>query len=517
MKTIIKNMFLVTRLYKKPTLTPIFLNSLRLKSQHETRLEEEHKSNEIKKKLQGQKGALTKIKSPQQSQHERSLIKEMTTINEIIQFLRNTHSQDTSIYAAAIKRCSELKQPNAFHNIIQLIYQQNIPLNIMKLFEQWFIHQEFTSNTTPFNPDLIALSTMIQGCSKKGDVKQALYYFNLLVNHYNLKPNVIICNSMLSVCANACDMESAEIIWNTIQNKPDIQIDRILITSMLNVYAKCRESKKLMNLLDYSQRSEHFISIDEITCSTIMSGLLKDNKIDEMFDFYEHQIPKLLLKNNININYNRIIMLKSIGYLKKMETLNRNEIDKLSHYHQQYLNIFYNELYPLAKDKPISVDDKDIDNLINSYVLLHKSNWMNAVKDFERILYQEQNFIHSLDYWRTDIFNKQQILLDFSLISTTTTCFILRYLMTLNRDELRHKFKNGPIKILCGKGQYSKIVKKGVHYESPKKKSIEDELKKWKIIIRLEQDKFNEAVWCLNQDDVLLFFKTVSPGEDCLK
>ncbi|ETN97497.1 hypothetical protein RFI_40032, partial [Reticulomyxa filosa] len=208
------------------------------------------------------------------------------------------------------------------------------------------------------------------------------------------------------------------------------------------------------------------------------SGLLRDNKIDEMFDFYENKIPKLSVKNNIDVNNKRLINLKSIGYLKKMEMLNGNEIDKLSDYHQQYLNIFYNELYPSVKDKAISIDDKDVDNLLRSYVLLHKNNWMNAVKDLERILYQEPNFIYSLDYWRTDIFDKEQRLLDFSLMSTETTIFILRYLMTLKRDELEHKFKNGPIKILCGKGQYSKKVKEGVHYQSPKKK---------------KQDKFNEA------------------------
>ncbi|ETO11073.1 hypothetical protein RFI_26302 [Reticulomyxa filosa] len=456
----------------------------------------------------------------------------MTTINEIIQFLQNTHSQDTSVYAVAIKRCSELKQPNSFNKIIQLIHQQNVELDIIfcntilhylgiwnkfnfqkKLFEQWFIRKEFTS----FNPDLITFNTMIKGCSKKGDIKQALHYFQLLVNHYNIKPDLITCNSMLTVCANACDMESAEIIWSAMQNQSDIQIDSVLVNCMLNVYAKCGESKKMMDLLNYSQQSGHFISINEITCSTIMSGLLKDNKVDEMFDFYEHQIPKLLLKHNININNKRLIELKNIGYLKKMEMLNGNEFDKLSHYHQQYLNIFFNELYPFAKNKAVSINEKDIDNLIQSYVLLHKNNWMNAMKDIEKILYQESNFIHSFDYWTTNIFNKQQFLLNFTLLSTTSTNFFLRYLMTFKRDELKYKFKNGPIKIMCGKGQYSKIIKKGDNHESPKKKSIENELKKWKIVIRLEQNKFNEAIWCLNEDDVSLFFKTIPPGEDCLK
>ncbi|ETN97863.1 hypothetical protein RFI_39663, partial [Reticulomyxa filosa] len=135
--------------------------------------------------------------------------------------------------------------------------------------------------------------------------------------------------------------------------------------------------------------------------------------------------------------------------------------DKLSHYHQQYLNIFYNELYPLVKDKPISIDERNIERLLRSYVLLHKNNWMNAIQDIERILYQESNFIHSLDYWTTSTFDKRQISLDFSLMPTETTNFMLRYLMTLKRDELEHKFKNGPIKILCGKGQYSKKVKEG--------------------------------------------------------
>ncbi|ETO35043.1 hypothetical protein RFI_02030, partial [Reticulomyxa filosa] len=53
-------------------------------------------------------------------------------------------------------------------------------------------------------------------------------------------------------------------------------------------------------------------------------------------------------------------------------------------------------------------------------------------------------------------------------------------------------------------------------YESPKKKSIENELNKWKIQIRLEQDKGNPTVWYLNEGDVELFFETVPPGEDLI-
>ncbi|ETO15302.1 hypothetical protein RFI_22062, partial [Reticulomyxa filosa] len=113
-----------------------------------------------------------------------------------------------------------------------------------------------------------------------------------------------------------------------------------------------------------------------------------------------------------------------------------------------------------------------------------------------------------------------QTLLDFTYFSTTSTCFMLRYLMTFQRQELKRKFKNGPIKILCGKSQFSKRERLSgwkEDYESPKKKSIENELNKWKIKIRLEQDKYSPAVQCLNEEDVKLFFETVPPGEDCLR
>ncbi|ETO35143.1 hypothetical protein RFI_01930 [Reticulomyxa filosa] len=106
---------------------------------------------------------------------------------------------------------------------------------------------------------------------------------------------------------------------------------------------------------------------------------------------------------------------------------------------------------------------------------------MKAVKDVERILFQESNYIHPLDYREQGALAKNQILLNFNYFSTTTTCFILRYLMTFQRQELNRKFKNGPIKILCGKSQFSdkkRLSGWKEDYESPKKNSIEDELNK---------------------------------------
>ncbi|ETO00010.1 hypothetical protein RFI_37449, partial [Reticulomyxa filosa] len=104
------------------------------------------------------------------------------------------------------------------------------------------------------------------------------------------------------------------------------------------------------------------------------------------------------------------------------------------------------------------------------------------------------------------------VVLNFSSMSPITTCFLLRYLMTFQRDELKKKFKNDPIKIVGGKSQYSNITRIGdwkEEYNSPQKKLIEDELKKWKVPIRLEQDKKNPMIWCLNETDVSSFFQIV--------
>ncbi|ETO02479.1 hypothetical protein RFI_34952, partial [Reticulomyxa filosa] len=161
-----------------------------------------------------------------------------------------------------------------------------------------------------------------------------------------------------------------------------------------------------------------------------------------------------------------------------------------------------------------------MDYLIESYVLFHKKSWMEAVQDVERILFQEPNFKYDFSFWDTDARNKNQLVLNFVLMSPITACFLLRYLMTFQRDELKEKFKNSPIKIVGGKSQYSKITRIGDwrgDYDSPHKRIIENELKKWKVPIQLKQDKTNPAIWCLNEADVLLFFQVVPPGQDCLK
>ncbi|ETO02209.1 hypothetical protein RFI_35227 [Reticulomyxa filosa] len=84
---------------------------------------------------------------------------------------------------------------------------------------------------------------------------------------------------------------------------------------------------------------------------------------------------------------------------------------------------------------------------------------------------------------------------------------MLRYLMTYRREDLNQIFKNCPIQIFCGKS-YSSRMETISGWTSQKNQIIQNELKKWKVQIRLQQDKKNLALWYLNEEDVELFFET---------
>ncbi|ETO05571.1 hypothetical protein RFI_31825 [Reticulomyxa filosa] len=99
----------------------ILIRQLRQSSSHQAALEEQYQKVQHMKKLQGQQGALSKTKSSPESQHERSLLRNMESDKEIIQYLKESSSQDTSLYAAAVKRCSELKCPNSIIRIIKIV------------------------------------------------------------------------------------------------------------------------------------------------------------------------------------------------------------------------------------------------------------------------------------------------------------------------------------------------------------------------------------------------------------
>ncbi|ETO10474.1 hypothetical protein RFI_26903, partial [Reticulomyxa filosa] len=102
--------------------SPLVSRSRQLQStnQQQILLEEQHKDAEYRKKLKGQQGALLKTISPPESRHERLSIQKMKSAKEIIQYIKYNQFQHTSIYASAIKKCSELKESNAIKTIIDI-------------------------------------------------------------------------------------------------------------------------------------------------------------------------------------------------------------------------------------------------------------------------------------------------------------------------------------------------------------------------------------------------------------
>ncbi|ETO15301.1 hypothetical protein RFI_22063, partial [Reticulomyxa filosa] len=139
----------------------VLIRQLRQPNTYQVALDEQHQRAQYIKKLKGQQGALSKTTSPPESRHERSLIQKMESDKEIIQYLKESSSQNTSLYAAAIKRCSELKCPNSIIRIIEIVQSKHIHPDIIfyttilhhlgmwnkfdlqkHYFQQWFEKQQ---------------------------------------------------------------------------------------------------------------------------------------------------------------------------------------------------------------------------------------------------------------------------------------------------------------------------------------------------------------------------------------
>ncbi|ETO12387.1 hypothetical protein RFI_24989, partial [Reticulomyxa filosa] len=143
----------------------VLIRRLRQPNTYHARLDEQHQRTQYMKKLKGQKDALLKAKSSPESQYERSLIQKMESDKEIIRYLKESLSQDISLYAAAVKRCSELKYHNSIIQIIDIVQSKHIPPNVIfynmilyhlciwdkfdlqkHYFQQWFEKQQDQTN-----------------------------------------------------------------------------------------------------------------------------------------------------------------------------------------------------------------------------------------------------------------------------------------------------------------------------------------------------------------------------------
>ncbi|ETO33949.1 hypothetical protein RFI_03147, partial [Reticulomyxa filosa] len=143
----------------------ILVRRIRQPNTHRVALDEQHQMTQYKKKLKGQQGALSKTTSSPESRHERSLIRNMESDKEIIQYLKENSSQDITIYSAAVKKCSELKCPNSIIQIIDIVQSKYIHPDIIfyttilyhlgmwdkfdlqkHYFQQWFEEQQDQSD-----------------------------------------------------------------------------------------------------------------------------------------------------------------------------------------------------------------------------------------------------------------------------------------------------------------------------------------------------------------------------------
>ncbi|ETO22607.1 hypothetical protein RFI_14587 [Reticulomyxa filosa] len=445
----------------------------------------------------------------------------METGYEIVNLLETLHINKKNI-KSAIRRCYQIRYETVVPQIFEIAKQKNVrlDLNILKLvlsksniatrrqvFDDWFIRKKDRT----LIPDVLLMNKMIAGYAKAGDYKQALYFFRLLIEKFHLDPNAMTCNSMLLACLKTCDMESAEVIWDSLQQDPNIKIDHHLLNSILRVYSYNCKIKQMMDLLNYFQQPDHFIKISNTTCE-IIAKTLAENNIQELINFYK-QLPTLNEANALKVGNLKMLEWLCFGHLNALKRLNERETEQITYRQQQFLDIFNNE-FPEDVKKNFAYNRRCAMVLVECYVLSNK-NWINVVTDFERVLAQNQtNFF---EYRNIKIIDKRKQYLNFGVMPNTIRMFLLRYLMTFRRDEVKQKFEDGKIMITCLPfHEFSKINEKKIHQKLDNT-LFKNELNQWKIPIRVEQDPSIPALFYLNQEDVSLFFQTVPPGNDCLK
>ncbi|ETO34841.1 hypothetical protein RFI_02246 [Reticulomyxa filosa] len=428
---------------------------------------------------------------------------------DILIFLKNAHPSHKGLYHQAIDKCLDIKSYEVIPEIFQMAREQKIVFRMKlfdkvltkldlasreKIFDEWFMSKE---EDLLLKPNVSIMNTMIEGYAKEGNVGQALNYFRLLISKYELTPDHNTCELMLLACSIAHDVESAELIWEAILHDPSIIIDAKLFHHILYVYSCSGNVPKVMNLLEYAQ--QHKIPISEHTCWIVAKGLLTHKKFEELIDFIDNKLPQLGLSK---VEEKRIReKWKITGHLKMMEILDESDTETFA-FHQGMVLQCFDSKYPSAKQNRIRISDSYMKYLMEFNILSNKNNWMNAVQDIERTLFYEPNYKHKFHFWDYLALPDEKVYLLFHVISDRATIFLLRYLMTFQRNELKEKFKDDAIKILC---------------DTPFQGLIQNELAKWKVPIRLKIEQSVPNIISLDQTDVNLFFQTVPPGSDCLR
>ncbi|ETO26303.1 hypothetical protein RFI_10838 [Reticulomyxa filosa] len=489
-----------------------------------------------RKRMRGVNGALTKAEIPQ---HMKEKVDDMRYMEKdsIFNFLKDPSNWNVILYSAAVKLLFE--RHNSWRDVLEVVElaeEYKVQLNVIfcasvlnfwamcdrhsladQYFEKWF---ENECETMREKPNVILFTAMIKAHKERGNVEKALKYFNMMQDKFGIAPDGVCYSLLLTVCANACQVETAE---KLIQNRDQrlIRADSPeLLGAMLNVYGKAGELDKMMNIWNTMEKqlqtSTDVYNSLEVWTTIVMASLLQANKVQEMFDFYYKRVCKLAKYGRININDQKIIVFQCIGYIRMME-LAENEKERQQHF-QSFLHIFLNELSPLF---PIELPNfrtvplKEMDLLLQAFILLHKDDWLKAVPKFE-FLWSTPQCRHSLPIWVAHPFISGAVL-DFHLMSHISTTFILRYLVTFQRHALSKYFHNGIISIICGKGTHSRIDKSANANQSRQSQRIQHELNNWVVPVRFVQHARDPSVWYIDPTDLAAFFKKVPPYQSCLK
>ena len=119
--------------------------------------------------------------------------------------------------------------------------------------------------------NLVILSTILKGFTKKKNMKKALEVFQTIIDN-KLRPNIIAYNSLLECAIQSGNFEKAEELFLGL--KDEAKADIITYSSYMKGLLKQRKLKETMDLLE-ELRIKRKKELDEVLYNTLMDGLVK--------------------------------------------------------------------------------------------------------------------------------------------------------------------------------------------------------------------------------------------------
>eukprot|EP01084_Bolivina_argentea_P023190 43220_1 len=261
----------------------------------------------FKKSVRGDKAVLDPIRRPSNANKDvDKSIKNATCSKQILKLIQQNVSniENAFIYGKAMQKCGKLRDFTASYDIMKLLIQSNLPSNGAVEFNIFFnsMAQSDISNALhlclkyfdimlkrSIHPTEITFSAILKAFRTRPNYHEALKFWNLMRNKYNIKPSNTVYNEMLLICARTHQTETAINIFNEyyqrVKNKEFKSLHLPVLSSYLHVFSRIGDIDRIhiaINLI-----KTHGFEIDIVATCDIMTGYYRAREYKKSLEQYQ--------------------------------------------------------------------------------------------------------------------------------------------------------------------------------------------------------------------------------------